>query len=166
METKYAVHLNPVWRDRANFIIHAQVHIEESDSSVPRFEQLWSTRINNNQFMICCIPFFVYGLALGDEVETHEELEKQYVVSKVVASSGRSCFRVWFGDVPEPPVQQVLQALAQRRALMEFYSKNLLAVDAESPRQAEKIANLLQEKERLGHSNYEVGKIEPTTANE
>ena len=45
-------------------------------------------------FEICCIPFFVYDLALGDLVETNAD----YSVTLRHAPSGRFVFRVWFGD--------------------------------------------------------------------
>jgi hypothetical protein len=40
-----------------------------SDSGMPgRWEQLWARRTGANEFVICAIPFFAYGLALGDRV--------------------------------------------------------------------------------------------------
>lgn len=44
---------------------------------------------------MCCIPFFVYDVALGDVVATSPEGDGKYIVEKVVQPSGRFVFRVW-----------------------------------------------------------------------
>jgi hypothetical protein len=59
-------------------------------------------------FEICCIPFFVYGLALGDWVETQPHNGKRFVVRNVVKRSSTLTYRVvfveksnWYGLVDE-----------------------------------------------------------------
>jgi hypothetical protein len=32
-------------------------------------EQLWARQVGDRHFELCCIPYFVYDLALGDVVE-------------------------------------------------------------------------------------------------
>lgn len=81
-EDDYAVHLNPAWRDRANFILHADV---DDGVSARRFEQLWARRLAPDRFEICRVPFFAYDLALGDEVEASGE---RWLVRGVVQPSG------------------------------------------------------------------------------
>lgn len=66
MTVKTIQHFNPVWREDANFIIGIEINISSGDD--PSWEQLWSRKISENRFMICCIPFFPYNLSLGDEV--------------------------------------------------------------------------------------------------
>ena len=51
---------------------------------------------------MCCIPFFVFDLALGDVVATSPREGRKYVVDKVVEPSGRYVFRVWFGESFQP----------------------------------------------------------------
>ena len=63
------VHPNPAWRDRANFIIRGRINSADSGSG-PSIEQLWACQIDEFQFEICCIPFFLYNLTLGDVVTT------------------------------------------------------------------------------------------------
>src|SRR5690625_5461577 len=67
MNSKIAVHAHPAWRDKANFMIFAD--LSESGLS-GRWEQLWSRQLSETEFQLCCIPFFTYGLALGDRVTT------------------------------------------------------------------------------------------------
>jgi hypothetical protein len=144
-----AVHQDPVWRDRSNFVIAAAV----PDGGDTKTEQLWARRIDEHGFEICCIPFFVYDLALGDEVETDED----YVVKRVVKPSGRYVFRVWFGDSSYPR-DDIAEALKSMGSLIEWSSRNLLAVDAEDEEHAELLADFLAEREQQKQLTYETGR--------
>ena len=77
----FVVHRNPVWRGRADFVIRADIEVQDSPR---RFEQLWAQQLEEERFEICCIPFFVYDLALGDEVET----DSKYLIRTVLRASG------------------------------------------------------------------------------
>lgn len=155
-EKDFAAHLNPVWRQRANFIIDANI---ESGDLPRRYEQLWARKLNENRFEICCIPVFAYDLALGDEVVTRSEAERLHVVDKVVKPSGRFAFRVWFGDSSNPAVRnEVIERLGKLGALFEWYSQNLLAVDAENQEFAQAVADFLKGQEDLQQLNYETGR--------
>jgi hypothetical protein len=138
-----------VWRDRSNFVIAAAV----PDGGETKTEQLSARQIDKHRFEICCIPFFVYDLALGDVVET----DADYVVQRVVKPSGRYVFRVWFGDSPDPRDDNV-EALSAVGSLMEWSSPNLLAVDAVDEEHAKLVADLLAEWERDTRLIYETGR--------
>jgi hypothetical protein len=144
-----AVHKEPIWHERANFIIAA--HMPEGNA-----EQLWARQIGDNRFEICCIPFFVYNLALGDVVLTNSDHE----VAVVVEQSGRFVFRVWFGESFHRR-QDVAEELADLGALLEWSSPNLLAVDAANAEQAKTIADYLAQAERAGRLTYETGRRSP-----
>ena len=134
---KRIVHLNPVWRDRADCLIQAPIATENLSDE---WEQLWAQEIESRRFVICCIPFFLYDIALGDEVVADD-----YVFDRVVKPSGRFVFRVWYGDSEDPFVERtVADCLLDLGCVSERYSKNLLAVDANSPEQAKKVADNLQ----------------------
>src|SRR6266487_3803765 len=131
MEANIFVHANPVWRERANFIIGAKCSQEGSSSQ--QWEQLWARQTAHNRFEICCIPFFVYNLALGDEVETEPESGKNYVVQRVIRSSGHWTFRAWFKDTSDPAARSEVPAEIERLdCLVEWFSANLLGIDAPS----------------------------------
>jgi len=55
-----AIHLEPAWRARANFIIAAEIG---GTALRPEREQLWARQTDEFCFELCCIPFFVYDLA-------------------------------------------------------------------------------------------------------
>jgi hypothetical protein len=152
MSAEAAVHPEPVWRERANFIISAAL-------DKVRWEQLWARRLGPNRFEICCIPFFAYDLALGDEVETAPSNGMQYVVSKVVKPSRRYVFRVWFGDSTDALIRdQVLAWLTSSGCLLEWSSDNLLSVDVSTQAGAEEVAAYLQKQEDQGLLRYETGR--------
>ena len=157
------MHLNPVWRDRANFIIGAWVPPIEEGSTIRGWEQLWSRQLADNRFEICCIPFFASDLALGDEVETATEDGETYIIQRVVKPSGHWTFRTWFGDLPDPVIRnevadEVLREVEQLGCLTEWYSANLLGISAPSDSQAQAVADLLCRREQLGHLTYQTGK--------
>lgn len=144
-----AVRPDPVWRDRSNFVIAAVV----PDGGETETEQLWARQVDDHRFEICCIPFFVFDLALGDVVETNGE----YLVRRAVKPSGRFVFRVWFGESSHPR-DEIAEELKRRGALIEGSSVNLLAVDAEDEALAQEIADFLQERQDLGQLLYETGR--------
>jgi hypothetical protein len=152
--SEYIVHQNPVWRDRSTFIIHAE--LPEMDRP-RRFEQLFARQIAENRFEVCCIPFFLYDMALGDIVVTGLRGDRQYVVENVVQRSGRYVFRVWFGDSfhPREPIVDHLRGLG---SLVEWSSRNLVAVDSVDHQHAELVADFLAERETAGHLVYETGR--------
>jgi hypothetical protein len=159
MTTSVIVHENPVWREHADFIISAEVN-PPPDATRWQWEQLWARQIDESRFVLCCIPFFVYGLALGDEVETGPSKDRKYVVQRVVKLSGHRTFRVWFYDLDAR--DEVTHKLTNLGCLMEWRWKtgNLLAVDTPSARQAQIVADYLWQWEQQGLLVYETGQIE------
>ncbi|HZM28688.1 MAG TPA: DUF4265 domain-containing protein [Gemmatimonadales bacterium] len=86
-----AVHERPVWKERANFLVHIDLH----PWGLPgRLEQLWVRREGERLFELCCIPFFSYGFHLGDVVETTPQNDLEFVVNRVVSPSGRRNIRI------------------------------------------------------------------------
>jgi Domain of unknown function (DUF4265) len=161
MQSDTAVHLNPVWRERANFLIKAGLPplAGEDDLNSKKWEQLWCKQVCENQFEICCIPFFVYDLALGDIVETGLEGETRYLLQRVIKPSGHNSFRVWFsGSSAHESHEDVVDAAARFGCLVEWSSTNLLAIDASSDSQAQAIADYLTQQEQNGSLVYETGR--------
>lgn len=144
-----ATHSNPVWRDRANFLFHVPI---ESDTRERRWEQLWWTRIAERKFVLCCVPFFVYDLALGDEVEV--DLDDHIVA---IIPSGQWTFRIWFGGISSSEKTRALQEIENLQPTMEWSSENLLAVSVPSER-AQEMADTLQALTSEGCLQYEAGR--------
>ncbi len=157
--SKIAVHAEPVWRDRANFLIHVKL---EGD----RWEQLWTKQLSENRFEICCIPFFAYDMALGDEVETEEHKGAPYVVKSVVKDAGQYTFRVWFGGISgssghthahQDIHHELLARLLDLGCLHEWSSDDLLAVSV-GAEAAQAVADYLWEAEQTKSIEYETGR--------
>ena len=138
------VHQEPAWRDKANYIIQAPV---EHGGEKEIREQLWARKAGD-RFEICCIPFFVRGLALGDEVEAEPDDAGRQLLRRVVRPSGNQTFWVWFEDDAELALlYSVRDGLERLGCLTEGYSKGLLAFNAESDRQAEQALEFLDGEE-------------------
>ena len=142
-----STHPHAVWRDRANFIVAASLPEEG------RTEQLWARQLDAQRFEVCCIPFFLYDVALGDVVETDAAL----LLKRVTRASGRYVFRVWFGEGPGEG-EEIAKALIDQGCLIEWSSPNLLAVDTVDADHASKVAGYLQQRETEGGLLYETGK--------
>lgn len=141
-------HEEPVWRSRSNFIIMAPVDEDK--------EQLWARQISERTFEICCIPFFVYNLALGDIVET----DIGYCVTKVVERSGRFVFRVWMQTEERSLVSSIVKHLEDFGALVERSSAYMIAIDTANEQMAKDVSGWLSQLEVEGHLQYETGALQ------
>jgi hypothetical protein len=141
------VHPQPVWRDRANYILGG------SEAGGDGTEQLWARNLGGNRFEICCIPFILYGLALGDIVEADEHSE----LTGVIKNSNRSVFRARFGNSAYPR-DEIEQGVSELGALVEWSSDDLLAVDAADADTAAAIFAYLEQHQNDGHLMVETGK--------
>jgi len=155
IETDIAIHACPVWRERANFILMARLTGGKLEG---RFEQLWARQTGPHTFEICCIPFFVYDVNLGDEVEAAVDSENRWVIQGITRTSGHFTFRAWFKGATELARNGVVKDLNQRGCLLEWHSNNLLGIDATSKSVAQVVANLLAEHEQAGRLQYEAGR--------
>lgn len=158
MSNDEVLHPDPAWRDRANFIIAAR--IERDDASTgPATEQLWVRQLDDYQFEICCIPFFIYDLALGDEVSTGTAGDDRYIVESLKRRSGRFVFRVWFSEATDR--EELRGVLIDKGCLLETRgpASRLLAVDVANEDLAKEVAELLQEREARGEISYETGRL-------
>ena len=140
MTSSIATHEAPVWKDKADFIIFADL----SAAGMPgRWEQLWARQLSESEFELCCIPFFSYGLALGDKVRTAPSGGRTYVVADVDARSGRRVLRLWLKEATRQGRELVLQHLESYSVLCEWSSENLLAIDVMPARPSEELDTLL-----------------------
>ena len=143
-------HLNPVWRRRSNFIIAVVI---DPASTVIETEQLWATQIGEREFELCCIPFFTYGLALGDIVE----VDADFLVKRVLVPSGRYVYRANFEESMYHMREVVARELEDLGALLEWSSPGYLAIDARDSAHGLKVVDYLFEKSFQGVLSYETG---------
>lgn len=130
-----ATHRDPVWRERADFIIGAVLDDEQGT------EQLFSRQLGPRRFELCCIPFFTYGLALGDVVETDDD----FTVSGVVQPSGHRTIRVWFGDTFLPR-DEFTDSVKSFGVEAEWSSSNLLAISAPDELTVRRVVDLVEQR--------------------
>ncbi len=142
-DANIAMHEEPVWMAQANFIIVADLGAHGMQG---RLEQLWAKQLGETEFILCCIPFFTYGLALGDRVSTSLCDERRYIIEEVRERSGRRVSRLWLKDVNEAGRVELKAFVSEQRLLSEWYSMNLLALDIpEVPEITEKVRAFLQQ---------------------
>jgi hypothetical protein len=125
MSARIAIHEDPVWRAEANFIIRADL----SQWGLDGWEQLWAKQTRSDEFIICCIPFFTYGIALGDTVRTATIKGMDYVVSEVRARSGRRVVRLWFKNAMVDGRSEVSECVRKHSLLHEVNVNDLMAID-------------------------------------
>jgi hypothetical protein len=143
-----AVHREPALRSKANYIFRAR--IERSGDNV-EWEQLWGRKLAENVLELCCIPFFLYDVHLGDIVL----IDEKSVLVAVISSAGQRTFRVWFLRSDTEERRAMIHELEQAGPI-EWSSDNLVAVSVEAGR-SQAVADLLSEAERLGVLEYETG---------
>ncbi len=152
-------HEAPAWREKADSLVAAWIGDRPGEAgSRWQWEQIWARKVGGDRFEVCCIPFFVYDLALGDEVETTRREGRDLVVERVAKPSGHATYRVWFQD---PAMRGDLAGeIRDAGCLTEWRSltSNLLAIDAPSQDLARRLAGLLAAREKEGGIVYETGR--------
>lgn len=147
MASEIATHDAPVWKVRANFLIFADLSAAEMPG---RWEQLWARQLGESEFELCCIPYFAYGLALGDAVRTQPSGGRRYVVAEAHARSGRRVLRLWLKNAAAGGRERLLRHLESESPLHEWSSDNLLAIDVLPGGPEAELSALLADLPRLG----------------
>jgi hypothetical protein len=120
----YVSHEDPVWRDGESYI--AMVDLAPFDLAGMR-EQIWLREVDGGGYQLCCIPFYIYGLALGDVVTKDPEDTIDHVVSR----SGRRVLRVLFSE-PRPTQDSraaLRSAITSAGLLSEWNDDRHVAID-------------------------------------
>lgn len=125
--TNYIVHEQPVWRPSESYM--AMVDLEPFGFENTH-EQLWLRSLEDGGYEVCCIPFQVYGLALGDVVE----VTRGRFVTQILRNSGRRALRIFF-TAPRPSHRQLdcrgrlRQVLQAKGLLSEWSGERHVAID-------------------------------------
>jgi hypothetical protein len=144
-----AVHADPVWRARSNFVFRVPI---EGEGEERHWEQLWWDRLGDARFVLCCIPFFAYGLSLGDEVVVDHNRR----ILAISNPSGQWTYRVWFGDVAPDRRRAALERITREGPTIERSSENLFALSVPTE-QSSQLADVLARLESEGFLRYECG---------
>lgn len=92
----WALHPKPAWAKSVNFV--ANVELEDDPDSPLRYEQLVFERLPEQRFRLCCVPFYHYGLALGDIVELVEREGFGWTPQRLLARSDYWVLRALVND--------------------------------------------------------------------
>lgn len=74
-------------------------HLEQDEDGYPPFsiEGLWCKKTGNGTYIVDNVPFYTYGISLGDEICVTKE-NGEYHFQSIVNPSGNSTLRVHFND--------------------------------------------------------------------
>jgi hypothetical protein len=149
-------------RDPAN-ISHADFIIMVSvPDDADKVEQLWVKRVDKQpadglgprEFVICCIPFFTYGIALGDTVRTDAE----HYVCEVVKKAGHRNLRVAVADPSRAREFHIPlhDKIVGSGLLTEWLSPGYVAVDLPPGTPEDELVAWLEKRKVQGEIEYEI----------
>jgi hypothetical protein len=125
-----------------------------------RWEQLWVEKTKDNEFILCCIPFFAYGIALGDEVSVRRGQEFDWLVDAVLEDAGEVAVRAALISDDWSEVAEGLIEYTDRTGLpWEIHNQRYVAISC--PRSADSLqvlVNGLESLERNRKIEYELSK--------
>jgi hypothetical protein len=137
-----AIHEDPLWRAKGNFVINADL---AAHGMPGRWEQLWARKVSEDRFELCCIPFFTYGMRLGDIVRTAPASGKQFMVQEVVQAGGRINVRlaVSVGDERDSLTPKLLSDITKVGCGAEVFKPGYIAIDIPTEEQEQQLLTLL-----------------------
>lgn len=148
------VHLHPVWKEKINYSLH--IPFVDARSRHVYWEQLWVKHLGNDVYEICCVPFYIYDLALGDVVHLKPVNNHEHLV--LAQSSGHRTARIRLKQIEaEETRRQIFLFLEQHGCLYEWDSEQLIAVDIPSESVWFKVQMFLEEEAACGLIDYEQG---------
>jgi hypothetical protein len=151
-DSDIATHEDPAWRDRTNYIVRLDLTPHELPG---KWEQIWTRTDDQKSFEICCIPFFLYGVSLGDTLRIDLE-HGTYVVGN---KSGHRTIRLAFTDdaAAHREHDRVHDALVGRLGCaVEFRAgRHYAAIDIVTSEQAAAVIEVLTPLARADHLIWE-----------
>lgn len=126
------------------------------------WEGLLARRLAPDRARICAVPFWLYDVNLGDEVELIESGEHAAVATRVVVDAGAYTFRVIFeGAASNDERWKALMAdLECYVCWFDIRSPGYIALSC-AAEQAESVAAYLHQREQSEDLRYETGRRAP-----
>ena len=130
---QYITHEIPAWRAAANYLAMADL----APFGFPDMrEQIWLRSLSDGAYEVCCIPFRVYGMSLGDIVELDADGK---MIVRVRTKGGHRAFRVFFPPkVGEPGLRDIRNRIdttvRAQGLVVEWSGERHLAVDVTAER--------------------------------
>ncbi len=147
-------HDEAVWTEFADCTV--LVRIPGVDDAL---ERLTCRKVAEDQFSVCCLPFSLYNVCLGDTIRiVGVAPETPGVISEKVEDGGRYLFRVALTEPGTTNMQSAASTFISMGHLVEVYSPMMLAVDAADDQAMQGLAAFLQMREDAGDWDYETGR--------
>jgi hypothetical protein len=121
---KSVVHHSPVWSNEVDSLVRVDLDAFELPDST---ELIWAHHLGGSSYLVCCIPFFPYGLALGDVMET----DAQRTFLRVAEARGHRLLRIALLPGPRRAELRstITQLLAEVKLLHEWHNQDYCAID-------------------------------------
>lgn len=130
-------HFEPAWRKKADYAIGMEIS-DETWREEHTWEQMAARQVSEKTFEVCCIPFALYDICIGDIVEVDDHLN----VTRVVERGGYTGFRIATSNkAGQAKILKILLSLGS--IPQEAYSDKLLAVASNDPAEIQAIADIL-----------------------
>ncbi|MFF2821397.1 DUF4265 domain-containing protein [Kitasatospora cineracea] len=147
----YVSHEDPAWRGEKNYM--AMVDLAPFDLG-GMLEQLWLRELEEGiGYEVCCIPFYTYGLALGDVVAKSES----DTVDRLISKSRRRALRVFFAEPrPSADSRSALRSAVESAALLsEWNGDRHVAIDVPDISAMQSVFDSVQGEIRNGTAFWE-----------
>jgi len=157
-------HRFPTRRERTDFIFMARL-VPLPDDDPFMLEQLWGrkTTPESSPVEVCCVPFFVRDLSLGDTVSLRRDRQGVPLLHRVVGRSGRGTLRVWFVH-PTLSRETIMALVSARGGTVEQSSLNYYGVSVDDAAQQQAVEAVLTPLVRDGSLLYEVARAAALTS--
>jgi len=116
-------HLEFPWSDLADTIVHAQ-----SDLAPDVLEKLPCRALGGDRFEVCCLPFQIIGVSLGDEITADRSADGIWTMREIAVRHGRWAAKV-FVRSPDFVAADVATRLRKLGAAVELAGRRALVVD-------------------------------------
>jgi hypothetical protein len=119
-------------------------------------ETLWARPIGDGVFILDNVPFFAYGLSLGDRIYARRTDDFDLEYSGIAEHTGHSTFRVFLGDSPARlPAEEYWRQLEALGCGREIGTARLWAFDVSPEVDIVKVYDVLENGEAEGVWTFE-----------
>ena len=130
--------------------------MEQDEDGYPPFsiEGLWCKKTGNGTYIVDNVPFYTYGISLGDEICVTKE-NGEYHFQSIVNPSGNSTLRVHFNDKRIQIVKAKLLDMGRKVEISNLPSFISINVPSEVSLKGveDVLSNMEKEYESLGYEH-------------
>jgi Domain of unknown function (DUF4265) len=122
---KIVAHVSPVWAEQSDCTVVIPLW---EDGVLQLKEEIPCVKLSDG-FLVCCVPFFIYGVGLGDVILDSSGGDSLKQSWHVVKQSSYRCVRVWLKQCADrsTALAAISKWITTYDVVQEQYSDNLLA---------------------------------------